>query len=98
MTRIVVATIAAECARHILRHPDRGMTNGDLATWSARYRDLDPDAREWVLIELVKMKELAVVFGRYGAPKFYARTHAPDGAFSRVQQQGEAITRAARYA
>ena len=98
VSRRVIATVVAECVLHILRHPDKGMTNGDPATWSARYRELDAEVREWVLVELVKMRELAVVFGRYGAPKFYGRTHAWEDAFSctRKQFQAEAITRALR--
>jgi hypothetical protein len=89
-------SITDKCIRHILRHPDKGMGNAELATWCVAYRALSREDRGLVQIELVKARELAVVIGPYGAAKFYGRSRAPDGAFSMGQRQGDELARAMR--
>lgn len=96
-----LAYVAAECVRHVMKHPTRGFGNSELAIWCARYRALDEAGRLRVQVLLCKTREVSVVIGAYGAAHFYARAHAPDGAFNideRRQQHAEAIGRALQWA
>ena len=90
--------IARECAAAIIRHarPDGVML------WELRlrsYRALDEAEKGRIGVLLLREPELSAVVCPRDTLRFWPRGLAPPGAFNiRRQQQGEAITPAARYA